>query len=129
VRRFGVFSLIAAVGFVIQLTTLMALTRVCGWHLIPATAAAIELAILHNFVGDTRWTWADRRLTSIRGWVCRFGRYQAAKSLTVVLNLFLTLGLSAAADLPPEVANACAVALVSVVSYVVSDRFVFEQVG
>jgi putative flippase GtrA len=127
VRRFGVFSLVAAVGLVIQLATLMALTRIYGWHVVPATAVAIELAIVHNFVGDTRWTWADRRLASVRGWASRFGRYQAAKSMTVGLNLLLTSGLTAAANLPLEVANACAVALVSVISYGVSDRFVFEQ--
>ena len=60
-RRIGRFNVVGLGGFLLQLGTLALLTRVFGWHYAAATAVAIEAAILHNFIGHSRWTWADRR--------------------------------------------------------------------
>ena len=51
------FVIVGCLGFVLQLLTLWALTSLAGWPWLPATAAAVEVAVLHNFVWHERWTW------------------------------------------------------------------------
>jgi putative flippase GtrA len=126
-RRIGFFNLVGLGGFLLQLGTLTLLTRVFGWHFAIASAVAIELAILHNFVGHSRWTWADRRPSGVRPWVARLGRYQAVKSGVLAANLGVTVAVVDVAGLPVEAASACAVAVCSVFSFLASDRLIFTE--
>ena len=58
-RRWGVFNLVGLGGFLLQIGAIGVLTRGFGWSPFAATALALELAALHNFIGHSRWTWAD----------------------------------------------------------------------
>jgi putative flippase GtrA len=128
------FVIVGGLGFALQLLTLWALTSLAAWPWLPATAAAVEVAVLHNFVWHERWTWADRRF----GGVGRFGgvagpqtfarlvRFNVATGLiSIAGNLVLMDILVEALGLPPLVGNAIAVGLLSVVNFIVSDRWVF----
>ena len=59
--RWGKFNLVGAMGVVVQLAALAALGRSAAGHYLLATAAAIELTLLHNFVWHLHYTWRDRR--------------------------------------------------------------------
>ena len=48
--RLGRFAVVGVAGFVLQLLALWALTSLAGWPWLPATAAAVGLAVVHNFV-------------------------------------------------------------------------------
>ena len=124
-RRFGIFNLVGSGGFVLQMATLTVLTRVLGWNYALASALGIELAILHNFVGHSRWTWSDRRPSGRRAWVVRWVRYQTAKTLVLVVNLAITAVIVAKAGLMPEIASGCAVGACSFLGYFLSDRVIF----
>lgn len=126
-RRWSVFTLVGSGGFVLQMGTLSVLTRVFEWHYLPATLAGIELAILHNFLGDTRWTWRDRPAPDARETGTRFVRYQLARTLVLAANLGLTALFVRATGTPPELANASAVVLLSLVNFFIGDRFVFAR--
>jgi len=128
------FVIVGCLGFALQLLTLWALTSLAAWPWLPATAAAVEVAVLHNFVWHERWTWADRRF----GGFGRFGgvagpqtfarlvRFNVATGLiSIAGNLVLMDMLVEALGLPPLVGNAIAVGLLSVVNFIVSDRWVF----
>src|ERR1700694_1499876 len=55
------FNVVGVFGFVLQSGALFVLTH--GAHpfgYLLATAAAVELAVLNNFVWHQRWTWRDR---------------------------------------------------------------------
>src|SRR5229473_1983744 len=55
------FNVVGVLGFALQSGALFALThreRPLGY--LAATAAAVELAVLNNFVWHQRWTWSDR---------------------------------------------------------------------
>ena len=119
------FSLVGTGGFAIQIATLSLLTRVFAWNYAIATLVAIEFAIFNNFFAHTRWTWADRRPSTRRGWVLSWARYQTAKSAVAAVNLGLTAAIVTVSPAPLELANACAVGLCSILGYVVSDRFIF----
>ncbi len=122
------FAIVGGLGFVLQLLTLWALTSLAAWPWLPATAAAVEMAVLHNFVWHERWTWADRRLGGFAGpqTFARLVRFNVATGLiSIVGNLVLMDVLVEALGLPPLLGNAIAVGLLSVVNFIVSDRWVF----
>ena len=48
-------------GMVVQLVALALINRWTGGHYLVASAVAIELAVLHNFVWHVHYTWCDRR--------------------------------------------------------------------
>ncbi|HEU5457173.1 MAG TPA: GtrA family protein, partial [Terracidiphilus sp.] len=58
--RWGRFNLVGALGMVLQLATLAVLNRTSGGHYLFATAAAVELTLLHNFAWHRKYTWLDR---------------------------------------------------------------------
>ena len=62
--RWWKFNLVGAMGMVLQLVALALINRWNGGHYLWASAAAIELAVLNNFVWHLHYTWRDRRDTS-----------------------------------------------------------------
>jgi putative flippase GtrA len=58
--RFLRFNVVGAIGVAVQIASLALLVSVLGLHYLPATAIAIELSVLHNFLWHERWTWRDR---------------------------------------------------------------------
>jgi putative flippase GtrA len=124
-HRWGIFNVVGFGGFVLQMTTLSVLTRAAGWHYGIATAVGLELAILHNFFGHSRWTWADRPASG-RQLLARLGRYQVAKSLSLAANLGITAWLVASLQMPVEIASTAAVVCLSFVNFFITDLFVFR---
>jgi putative flippase GtrA len=126
-RRWGVFNLVGLGGFVLQLTTVAALTRGFGWPAVLSTAIALELAALQNFLGHSWWTWCDARPRSTRAWLARFGRFQAAK-MTSLTASFAAASFFIWCGAPPEVANTAAVLLCAVPNYLLAEHYVFRRV-
>ena len=58
--RWGKFNVVGAMGMVVQLAALAVLNRWMRGHYLLASAAAIELTLLHNFVWHVLYTWRDR---------------------------------------------------------------------
>jgi putative flippase GtrA len=58
--RWGKFNAVGAMGVLVQLAALAAINRLWPGHYLWATAAAIEITLLHNFAWHLRWTWRDR---------------------------------------------------------------------
>jgi putative flippase GtrA len=124
-RRWGVFNAVGLGGFVVQIGAIALLTRQFGWPAFAATAAALELAALQNFLLHSRWTWGDRPVVGMRGWLHRYWRYQVAKALSLAANLAIT-SLLIHAGLPPEIANTAAVLVCAIPNFLVSERLVFS---
>lgn len=127
------FNVVGLGGFVVQVGAIAVLTRHFGWPAFAATAVALELAALQNFVGHSRWTWGDRPVPSgvegsaanLRGWLRRYWRYQAAKTASLAVNLAITT-LLIHAGLPAEIANTAAVLMCAIPNYLVSEHLVFS---
>jgi putative flippase GtrA len=124
--RATTFAGVGAMGFVVQLASVAALTGPAGWPIPAATAFSVEAAILHNFVWHCRWTWRDRprERSAIISQLARFHLANGLASLggNVLLSIVLTR-----AELSPVVANALAVAVMSVANYGLADRWVFAR--
>jgi putative flippase GtrA len=126
VRRWGVFNLVGFLGFLLQIGAIALLTRACDWPAFAATAVALELAALQNFIAHSRWTWSDRPATSLRGWLQRYWRYQAAKTASLPANLLITTAL-VYSGVPAEIANTAAVLICAIPNYLVSEHLIFDH--
>src|ERR1041385_7240671 len=120
-RRFLVFSFVGVCGIGVQLLALSLLT-LAGMHYIPATAAAVTLALLHNFVWHRLWTWRDRR----SGGMATFVRFVVANGVVSVAgNLCVMIVLVGGADVNPVAANIVAVAVCGLLNFWLGDAHVF----
>jgi putative flippase GtrA len=122
--RWGKFNLVGAMGMVVQLAALALFTRWAPGHYLFATAAAIELTLLHNFAVHLRFTWRDRRDDSlILGQLVRFHLSNGLVSL--VGNLALMRILVHEARLPILISNCIAILCCSIVNFGLGDNWAF----
>lgn len=140
--RWGKFNLVGAIGIGVQFGGLFLLKGVLHLHYLVATAIAVELAVLHNFIWHERFTWADRvmpharpinsRRTKWRGPSCislpRLGRFHLANGAVSILgNLAAMKAMVDLGHMNYLIANAIAIALCSLVNFLLSDQWVFES--
>jgi putative flippase GtrA len=126
-RRWLVFNGVGALGFLVQFATLALLVLGLNLHYLAATAAAVEMAILHNFFWHQRLTWRDRPASGILETLARLGRFHLLNgSISIAGNLILMTVLTGALGMPPLPANLVAVLSCSILNYAVSDALVFR---
>jgi putative flippase GtrA len=111
------FYIVGLLGIPVQLCALALLSKT-AMHPDLATALAVEVAIVHNFLWHARWTWSDRRGS--------FWRFNATTgAISIIANTGLTHAL-ATAGLPLLAANACAIAICSAATYLAVSRLAFR---
>ncbi|MGC2184415.1 MAG: GtrA family protein [Terriglobales bacterium] len=128
-RRTGVrwlkFNAVGAGGIVIQLAVLTALKSGLQLDYLLATALSVEAAVGHNYLWHERFTWADRPRGS--SWA-RFAKFNLTTGLFSILgNVLMMRALVGGVHLNYFVANVLTIATCSIVNFLVSDRFVFEE--
>jgi putative flippase GtrA len=124
--RWGKFNLVGAMGMVVQLGSLAVFNRMAVGHYLVATAAAIELTLLHNFVWHLHFTWRDRRDRregSAMGQLVRFHLSNGVVSMAG--NLGLMRLLVHGGQMPVVLANGIAIACCSVVNFCLGDGWAF----
>ncbi len=125
-RRWIKFNFIGGMGVAVQFTVLGVLAGPVGLHYLVATALAVEIAVLHNFVWHERWTWVDRRGAQRSEIVERLLRFHMANgAFSILSNLVFTGAFVEFLGLHYLVANLLGIAMCSVLNFLVSDRFVF----
>jgi putative flippase GtrA len=111
-------------GMVVQLAALGVFSRLAAGHYLLATAAAIEIAVLHNFVWHLHFTWRDRRDKSAV--LAQLMRFHLSNGLVSMLgNLVLMRILVHEARLPLLLANAIAILCCSMVNFCLGDHWAF----
>jgi putative flippase GtrA len=122
--RWWRFNCVGALGMAVQLAALAGFERVARGHILIATAVAVEVAVLHNFVWHLHYTWRDRR--SPAAIPAQFLRFHLANGLVSLLgNLALMPLLVHAACLPVLAANAVAIAACSTVNFALGHLWAF----
>jgi putative flippase GtrA len=122
-RRFLRFNAVGALGVVVQLASLWLLTSVAAVHYAVATAAAVMLAVVHNFAWHWLWTWRDRDVHVVRA-CTRFVFTNGL--LSIVSNLGVTTALVAGVHAPPVAANAVAIVTSGLLNFWLGDLVVFR---
>ncbi len=119
------FNAVGAGGIGVQLAALALLKSVLRLDYLAATALAVEAAVVHNYLWHERFTWADRASGS--SWA-RFAKFNLTTGLfSIAGNVLVMRVLVGSAHLNYFVANILTIATCSIVNFLVSDRFVFEQ--
>jgi dolichol-phosphate mannosyltransferase len=84
-RRLVKFLLVGSSGIIVTMTALYLLHGVLGLPLLPATALAVEIAIINNFIFNNLWTF---RAGALR--LGRFVRFNSVAFVGLVLTTVLT---------------------------------------
>ena len=127
--RVGIFTLVGVIGYGVQTVVLWLLVGRLKMAVVPATLAATEAAVLHNFLWHLGWTWADRPAGPGAIWrrLLRFnlsnGGFSLVGGAAIMALLVDALGVHYL------LANLVAVLVVSVANFLASDRFVFTPDG
>ena len=122
-RRFVRFNAVGALGVGVQLVSLWLLTSVGAVHYVVATAVAVMLAVVHNFVWHRLWTWRDRDVHLLRAGT----RFVLTNGLlSIAGNLGVTTALVAGAHARPVAANAVAIVTSGLLNFWLGDVVVFR---
>jgi putative flippase GtrA len=120
------FNLVGGIGILVQLSALVVFNRVAPGHYLVATAAAVELTLLHNFIWHLNLTWRDRRDGSTL--LARLIRFHLSNGLISLFgNLVLTRIFKQEMHLSLLVSNAISIACCSLLNFVMGDRWAFAQ--
>jgi len=125
VQRPVKFALVGAIGVVVQLAALEALTGL-GLHYLLATGVAVEAAVLHNFMWHQRFTWRDRGGSRLAETGIRLLRFHLSNgALSILGSLLLMRWFVGQFGMNVLVANLLTIAACSVGNFLASDRWVF----
>jgi putative flippase GtrA len=118
------FNLVGAIGMVLQLGTLALLNRCAHGNYLYASAAAVELTLLHNFGWHLHYTWRDRRDNSaLAGQLIRF--HLSNGLVSMLGNLALMRMLVDGAHFPIIASNCIAILCCSIVNFCLGNRWAF----
>jgi putative flippase GtrA len=127
-RRWIAFNFVGLIGVGLQLLLLWLFTGPFGLPYLSATALAVEITVLHNFIWHERWTWADRKSASVRDTLWRLLRFNSSNgAVSIVGNVVFMRFLVGTFGIPLLVANSVSIVLCSLLNFVLSDRFVFAR--
>lgn len=116
------FNAVGIAGAGVQLGALHLLR---GLGVLPATALAVELAVLHNFAWHEVWTWGTRGTPGV--WA-RLARFHVANGLlSLVSNLIWMHLLTQRLGVALLPANLIAIVATSLLNFALGERFVFRR--
>jgi putative flippase GtrA len=102
-----------------------------AFHLayLPATALAVETAVLHNFVWHENFTWKDRAHGGAWKVASRLLRFHAGNGLVSIAgNVLLMRWFVGGLHWNAYAANLIAISLCAAANFVVSEWYVFRKV-
>jgi len=125
------FNAVGGIGIVVQLVVLAVLKVAFHFDHLGATALAVETAVIHNFFWHQRFTWFDRiSLDRARTGdaLARFLKFNLSTgAFSIIGNLSLMELLVGVVHLHYLVANMITISACSIVNFLVSDRWVFQE--
>ena len=124
--RIGRFLSAGLAGFVVQIAVLAMLIALDVQYLV-ATALAVELAIVVNFLWHERWTWQDRPARNDRERWLRLVRYNAMTGVTSIVGSLVVTGLLVESlSMSPVVANIISVVALGALNFAGAETLVFR---
>ena len=122
--RWCKFNLVGAMGMAVQLAALALFNRLTAGHYLLASAAALELTLLHNFAWHLHYTWRDRRDRSAL--LVQLVRFHLSNGLDSMLgNLTLMRLLVHEARIPLLASNSIAILCCSAVNFCLGNNWAF----
>jgi putative flippase GtrA len=127
-KRWLKFHMVGLMGMCVQLCTLPILKSGLGIDYLPATALAVEAAVLHNFAWHERFTWKDRCSVRFSDMLRRLFRFNLTTGMiSIVGNILIMRYLVGSHHMPYLMANIIAIGCCSILNFLASDLFVFRK--
>ena len=122
------FNVVGVLGFALQTGALFVLTHgALRVSYLTATAVAVELAVLNNFVWHQRWTWKDRPAATKKEMLRRLAKFNTTTGLVSITGNLLLMSLFVGQlGLPIAGANVASVATCSLLNFILADRLAFD---
>ena len=125
--RWMKFNVVGGIGIGVQLAALAVLRSWLKLDYLVSAGLAVEIAVIHNFLWHERFTWADRPATRPVQSLVRLAKFNVSNgAVSIVGNLALMRLLVGEFKFNYVASNIVAIALCSVVNFLLGDRFVFE---
>ena len=122
------FNAVGGLGIAVQMGVLLCLKSGLDLNYLPATALAVEAAVVHNFIWHERYTWADRVRPSWEKSPPRLLRFNLTTGfISIAGNLALMKLLVGCGHMNYLVANGVAIVLCSMANFLVSEGSVFDK--
>lgn len=121
------FNFVGGIGIGVQVLALAIFRSLLHLDYLLATALAVETAVLHNFLWHERFTWADRPAGRLMHSLARLARFNVSNgAVSIAGNLLLMRLLVGELHLNYVAANLMAIAVCSLLNFLLSDLFVFQ---
>ena len=121
------FNVVGVLGFALQSAVLFFLTHnphPAGY--LTATAIAVELAVLNNFVWHQQWTWSDRPSATPSETLRRLVKFNLTNgAVSLIGNLIFMSILVGRMRLPISGAYVVSIVACSICNFFLADRFTF----
>ncbi len=128
VVRWLKFNAVGALGIGVQLAVLLGLKSGLHLNYLPATALAVEAAVVHNFLWHERYTWADRVRASWPQSLPRFARFNLTTgAVSIGGNLAMMKLLVDWGQVNYLLANGISILVCSLLNFLVSEEWVFAK--
>ena len=125
--RWMKFNAVGGIGIGVQLAALAVLRSWLKLDYLLATGLAVEIAVIHNFLWHERFTWADRPAARPFRSLVRLVKFNVSNgAVSIVGNLLLMRLLVGELKFNYVVSNLVAIAVCSLVNFLLGDRFVFD---
>ena len=125
------FNAVGGIGIVVQLVVLAVLKVTFHFDYLWATALAVETAVIHNFFWHQHFTWFDRIALDRAGTgeaLARFLKFNLSTgAFSIIGNLSLMELLVGVMHVHYLVANMITISACSILNFLVSDRWVFQE--
>ena len=126
-RRWLAFNGVGVLGVAVQLGLLTLLVHGGGLHYLAATAIAVEITVLHNFIWHQHWTWRDRPSPSAAAVARRLARFHLLNgTVSLFGNIAIMTVLCGTLRIDPVAANVVAIGVCSMLNFVASEVLVFK---
>ncbi len=126
-QRWMKFNAVGVIGIVVQVAALWIFRSWFRLEYLLATGLAVEIAVIHNFFWHERFTWADRPAARPTQSLVRLAKFNASNgAVSIVGNVLLTRVLVGEIGLNYIASNLFAIAVCSLVNFLMGDRIVFQ---
>jgi putative flippase GtrA len=126
-QRWVRFNAVGALGFGVQLFAVCVLIRAFKIDPLMATALAVEMAVLHNFIWHHFLTWNDHRCGKWSDSLLRLVAFNVTNGdVSIAGNLIFAWLIVERRWISLLGANLLAVAVCSLINFVLSDKIVFR---
>jgi putative flippase GtrA len=122
------FNVVGAIGVGVQMGAFGLLNGGLGMDYLPATALAVETAVLHNFVWHEQFTWRHLPRGDGRAVLIRLLKFHAGNGLVSIAgNVALMRLFAGALHWNVYLASGMSIACCALLNFAVSEWFVFRR--